>query len=84
MTGQEGDEILPRKSKNQMTLFEGSADEEYQSLKDDRNKVNSCFHHQLQTILLIQFFSVSFVLVDLCSFQVLRIISLRLEKKNMK
>lgn len=45
MTGQEGDEILPRKSKNQMTLFEGSADEEYQSLKD-RNKVNSCFHHQ--------------------------------------
>jgi hypothetical protein len=83
MTGQEGDEILSRKSKNQMTLFEGSADEEYQSLKD-RNKVNSCFHHQLQTILLIQFFSVSFVLVDLCSFEVLRIISLRLEKKNVK
>ncbi|KAG6790219.1 hypothetical protein POTOM_006367 [Populus tomentosa] len=38
MTGQEGDEILPRKSKNQMTLFEGSADEEYRSLKD-QNKL---------------------------------------------
>ncbi|KAB5521191.1 hypothetical protein DKX38_025510 [Salix brachista] len=39
MTGQEGDKILPRKSKNQMTFFdEGSADEEYQSLKD-RNKL---------------------------------------------
>ncbi|KAJ6423763.1 hypothetical protein OIU84_024689 [Salix udensis] len=39
MTGQEGDKILPRKSKNQMTFFdEGSADEEYQSSKD-RNKL---------------------------------------------
>ncbi|KAG5254664.1 kinesin motor family protein [Salix suchowensis] len=39
ITGQEGDKILPRKSKNQMTFFdEGSADEEYQSLKD-RNKL---------------------------------------------
>ncbi|KAJ6775976.1 CENTROMERE PROTEIN E [Salix koriyanagi] len=39
ITGQEGDKILPRKSKNQMTFFdEGSADVEYQSLKD-RNKL---------------------------------------------
>lgn len=47
MTGQEGDEILPRKSKNQMTLFEGSADEEYQSLKD-RNKLRSVENNQLE------------------------------------